>query len=502
VGGARLRLNSSAPLVKGDTVRVVVAGGGIAALETLAGLHVLAGDRVETTLLAPDRSFAYRPLSMATPFALLDERSRPLDELARGVGATFVRHRLAQVDHARRRVLTDDGSFLDYDALVVAVGPHPARGPQDLVWRRGPDATRRFAHILGDLERGDVRSLVVVVPPRAAWPVDAYELALVASLAAARAGSGARVSLITAERAPLEAFGDTASEAVTAELARAGIELVAGVDARRAERREVVDGDAFSSMIARMGRRRGLRGEQGGVELRLGGRESVTVDRALFLPAAQGPAIPGMPCDAHGFIPVDAHGRAGGEEGLFAAGDATPLVLKHSSLAAAQGAAAAEAIAATAGAEIDPRPWSPILYGLLTVPPHFGGARGSPWVRPGEPITHCLWWPPGHAAGRHLAPYLAATDPRVRPGLEWHPNGIPIAVSLAGATGVATTASSPDPALVRRDAMERQLLAIRRAEREGETLERALEARGRDFERHERDVVQRLRAAGYLQGGA
>ncbi len=479
-------------------MRVVVAGGGIAALEALAGLRALAGDRVETTLLAPDRTFSYRPLSMATPFAFLDERSRPLDELARGLGASLVRDRLAQVDHARGRLLTEDGNFIGYDVVVVAVGPHPPRGRRELTWSRGPDATRRFARILEEIEQGAVRTLALVVPPRAAWPVDAYELALVASLAAARSGAGAKVSLITAERAPLEAFGEAASEAIAAELGHAQVELIAGVDARLPERGPAEDGDAFSSMVARVSRGGRARGG-GGLDIDLGVRGSVTVDRAQFLPVVQGPAIPGTPHDAHGFIPVDAHGRAGGEERLYAAGDATPLVLKHSALAAAQGAAVAEAIAAAAGADVDPRPWSPVLYGLLMLPPHFAGERGSPWVRPGEPITHCLWWPPGHAAGRYLAPFLASDDQRVRPGLEWHPNGVPVAISLAPESEAATMPGEPDEASVRRDAMHRQLLAIRRAEREGETVGRALESRRGDFERHEREVVQQLRAAGYLQ---
>jgi len=480
-------------------MRVVVAGGGIAALEVLAGVRALAGDRVETTLVAPDRAFSYQPLSMATPFAFLDERSRSLDGLASGLGATFVRRRLAQVDQARRRLLTDDGSFIEYDILVVAVGPHSPRERQELTWRRGPDATRRFAGILEEIERGVAGSLAIVVPPRAAWPVDAYELALVASLAAARGGSDARVSLITAEQAPLEAFGEAAAEAIAAELACAGIAVIAGVNARLPERRWRDDGDAFSSMVARVSRRGRRRRGADGLDLELGERDSIRVDRALFIPAVQGPAIPGTPSDAHGFIPIDTHGRASGEERLFAAGDATPLVLKHSSIAAAQGTAVAESIAAVAGAKIDPRPWAPVLHGLLLLPPHFAGARGSPWIRPGEPITHCLWWPPGHATGRYLAPYLATADPRVRPGLEWHPNGIPIAVSLACTSDAATTPNPPDEAAVRRDAMQRQLLAIRRAQQEGANVERALEARGRDFERHEREIVKELRAAGYLQ---
>lgn len=59
-------------------MRVVVAGGGIAALEVLAGLRTLAGDRVQATLLCPERSFSYRPLSTAVPFRFRKERTRGL----------------------------------------------------------------------------------------------------------------------------------------------------------------------------------------------------------------------------------------------------------------------------------------------------------------------------------------------------------------------------------------------------------------------------------------
>jgi len=85
-------------------MRVVVAGGGIAALEVLAGLRALAGERVQATLLCPERSFSYRPLSTAVPFRFRNVRTRGLKELAGGLGATLVRDGLAQVDHARRRV--------------------------------------------------------------------------------------------------------------------------------------------------------------------------------------------------------------------------------------------------------------------------------------------------------------------------------------------------------------------------------------------------------------
>ena len=63
-------------------MRVVVAGGGIAALEVLAGLSALAGERVTPTLIAPVANFSFRPLSTAAPFTFRGERSRTLAELA------------------------------------------------------------------------------------------------------------------------------------------------------------------------------------------------------------------------------------------------------------------------------------------------------------------------------------------------------------------------------------------------------------------------------------
>jgi sulfide:quinone oxidoreductase len=472
-------------------VRVLVAGGGIAALEVLSGLRTLAGDRVQATLLCPERSFSYRPLSTAVPFRFRKERTRGLEELVGGLGASLVRDGLAQVDEARGRVLTTNGDFLPYDVLVLAVGARLAVTRGALTWRRGREETAELARLLHELEDGTARSAVFVVPPRAAWPVDAYELALVASLAARRGGSRAQVSIVSAEAAPLEAFGSEAGEAIGIELERAEIQLITGVEVTIPDERDEPGRDAFSSAVARSPDR---------LVLRLGDRRSMDVDRALFVPAVRGPGVGGTAHDDSGFVRVDEHARVLGQDGVYAVGDATALSLKHSTLASRQGTAAAEAIAAAAGANVDPEPWSPTLYGLLTLPPHFPSAAGSPWLDDGEPVTHCVWWPPGHVAGRHLAPYLASVDRGVRPGLEWHPNGVPVAVTVAEYAGSDVTApSAPTEAAVSRDAKTRQLMAVRRAGREGQRLEHELERRLEAFERHEREVVAQLRAAGYLR---
>jgi len=482
-------------------MRVVVAGGGIAALEVLAGLRALAGDRVHATLLAPEAFFSYRPLSTAVPFTFREERRRTLDELASGLGAAFVRDGLAQVDAARRRILTHDGDFLPYDTLVLAVGARAASAGAGETWARGAGGTSLLSRLLRQLEDGVLRSVAFVVPRRAAWPIDAYELSFVASLAARRAGAAPKVFLLTAEDAPLQALGAAAGEAVGAELARAGVELITGVDVRDHAAGEERGRDAFSAMVARVSRRRRQRAAREHTVLQLEPGSPLAVDLAVSLPAVYGPAMAGMAHDRSGFVPVDGHCRIPDASGLYAAGDATSLSLKHSTLAASQATAAAEAIAAQAGADVEPNPWSPVLYGILALPPHFPGPPGSPWLDHGEPVTHCLWWPPGHVAGRHLAPYLSSVDPGVRPGLEWHANGLPIAVpvDMDADAQAGAPPSVPSEAAVRHDAITRQLMAIHRAEREGAKLEQALERRGREFERHEREVIQRLHAAGYLR---
>ena len=49
-------------------LRVVVAGGGVAGLETLLALRVLAGDLVKLHLISPGENFVYRPLEVVEPF--------------------------------------------------------------------------------------------------------------------------------------------------------------------------------------------------------------------------------------------------------------------------------------------------------------------------------------------------------------------------------------------------------------------------------------------------
>jgi sulfide:quinone oxidoreductase len=86
----------------------------------------------------------------------------------------------------------------------------------------------------------------------------------------------------------------------------------------------------------------------------------------IALPELLGPSVRGLPRTPGGFIPIDRHARVKSlDKGVFAAGDGTDFGVKHGGVAAQQAVAAAESIAALAGAPVVPRPFAAQLHGLL-----------------------------------------------------------------------------------------------------------------------------------------
>src|SRR6266516_4122297 len=111
-----------------EPLRVVVAGGGVAGLETLVALRGLVGHRVALTLVTPEDDFTVRALEVLEPFGLGASQRYPLVELAADLDARFVRDAVARVERSERTVRLESGGELAYDVLVLAVGafPHPA----------------------------------------------------------------------------------------------------------------------------------------------------------------------------------------------------------------------------------------------------------------------------------------------------------------------------------------------------------------------------------------
>jgi sulfide:quinone oxidoreductase len=115
-----------------------------------------------------------------------------------------------------------------------------------------------------------------------------------------------------------------------------------------------------------------------------------------------------VPHDRNGFVPTDAHGLVRGLDAVYAAGDLTDFPVKQGGIATQQADAAAESIAAAAGIQIDPQPFTPVLRGLLLtgLTPRY--LRTEPGSVRSTADTEPLWWPPAKIVGRHLAPFLAS----------------------------------------------------------------------------------------------
>lgn len=308
-------------------LNVVIAGGGVAALEAGLGLRDLAHRKVKVTLVASSEEFVYRPMAVAGTFGRGEPRRLPLRQVANDIGAEFVQDTLKAVDTAEQRVQLESGDDVAYDALVITVGAQPTAVLPDAIMMPGPDVEGHLDRLLHDIGAGVVERLAFAIPSRTVWPLAIYEVALSARAYAERAHAELAISIVTVEDAPLSLFGPEVSSGVSELLSNAGIETITSASAE---------------------------------DLALSG-----FDRVFASPQLVGPGIAGLPSDSAGFLPVDAHGRVSGVENVYAAGDATDFPLKFGGISAQQADAVAESIAALAGASVEPKPLDPEIHGML-----------------------------------------------------------------------------------------------------------------------------------------
>jgi sulfide:quinone oxidoreductase len=361
---------------------ILVAGGGVAAVETVAAVRALAGPLPHITVLAPEARLEQRPASVAAPFGLGPPAPLPLAEVARHAAFQLHLGALQSVAPGAHEIVTDAGERVGYDTLVVAVGALARPAVPGALTFTGADDAMAVAEAVEQAER-----LAFVMPSASGWSLPVYELALMAALERPRAD----IVVVTAEREPLWIFGAEASRALRELLAQRGIGLRTGA-------RAVAVSEGWLELV---------------------GVPSLRADRVVALPRLIGPAVPGLPHDGGGFLPVDPHGAVHGVSDVYAAGDATAFPLKQGGLAAQQADAVAEAIAAALGAPVTPEPFHPVLRGLLLT----GGAplylradaHGGTSRRLARAAVsrRALWWPPGKVAGRYLAPLLATARPPV-----------------------------------------------------------------------------------------
>jgi sulfide:quinone oxidoreductase len=367
-------------------LRVAIAGGGVAALETALALADLAGERTDVTLIAPNAEFAYRPLSVREPFAYGAARRYPVARIARDAGATLLVDELGWVDPEEHTIHTAGGRAVEYDALVLALGARiNARYTHALtIDDRRLDET--LHGLIQDVEGGYVHSLAFVAPGRMAWPLPLYELALMTAARAYDMGVELATTIVTPEDRPLGIFGPTASESVSRLLTDAGIETI---------------GSAYAEIPS-----------VGEIVINPGDRR-LRVDRAIALPELYGPCVRGIPLGEHGFIHVNRHGLVPNVGHVYAAGDATDFPIKHGGLSSQQADAAARSIAALAGAPVKPEPFAPVIRGMLLTgqQPRYLTARITGGQGFSSQITDApTWSPPSKIASLYLAPYIEGLD--------------------------------------------------------------------------------------------
>lgn len=370
---------------RGEDPKILIVGGGVGAIETGLALRDLAGDRAEVEICSGRGDFVYRPFAVGEPYGASRVLRYGLEGVAAECGARFREENVTAIDPKLRLAKTHDGTEIPFDYLVVACGAR-------LLWSVPGAATfwgvadeGEMQEVVTRLRQGRLRRLVFTMPGGHGWALPAYELALLAATEMAQRGiTGTRITIVTPEDGPLQIFGRRASEQVAELLADHEIEVIAGTHPVAYEdgALAIVPGDPLEA------------------------------DAVVSLPRLEGRHIEGLPYDAGGFIPVDDHSRIAGLSNAFAVGDVTTFPVKQGGIATQQADAAAEAIAADLGCEVEANPLDPVLRGILWTgaKPRYlfgwlGGGHGETSVaseRPPWPIDN-----PSKLIGRYLTPFLA-----------------------------------------------------------------------------------------------
>lgn len=254
---------------------------------------------------------------------------------------------------------------------------------------RDAEADTLFRGVVQDIEEGYSKTIAFLAPDGPMWLLPLYELALMTAERAHGAGfDDVELTLVTPEPWPLAGFGRAASGAVAKLLEETGIRVLC-------------------SALAQVPAKGQLLVQPQGLELH--------PDRMIAMPRVSGPAIRGIAGGgAQGFIPIDRHCTVPGTDGrVFAAGDATAFPVKHGSLGAQQADAAAAAIAALAGLDVEVEPHRAVIRGMLLTggQPLYLSARvvGGQGFE-SEVSREPLWSPAEKVVAEELGPYLAELE--------------------------------------------------------------------------------------------
>ena len=335
--------------------RVLIAGGGVAGAEAALALRDLAADWVEVSLRDPRREFVFRPFAVGEPYGAARIVRYDLQRLAARCDASFQTDGIASVDVERQVAVTRNGDRLPYDYLVLASGVRMLWAVPGAVTFWGVADEGQVGEVFAGLRAGALRRLICTMPAGCSWALPLYELALLGVTTLAKAGVGrTQITVVTPEEAPLKLFGRRAGEQMGRLLKERGVEVLAGA--------------------------RPVRFAAGRLQVASG--EEIEADAVISLPRLEGRRIAGIGHDVDGFVRVDDRGRAAGLERVFAAGDITTFPVKQKGIAAQQANVVATAIAAELDPGIGPRPFDPVLRGVLWA----GTESHHLYGRPDDPL--------------------------------------------------------------------------------------------------------------------
>jgi len=379
-------MNSDSDGTPTEQFRVIIVGGGMAAMEAALALHELAPGQAQVSVLAPNEQLVYRPMTVREPFAYQPASRYELEPIVRDAGATLIADELEWIDPEQQVVHTRTGAQLPYDALLLALGAKARARYEHAVTIDDRRLDETLQGVIQDIETGYVKSLAFVSPGRMPWQLPMYELALMTAGRAYDMDVELAITIVTPEDSPLAIFGATASGAVAELLERSHITTINSAYAEVPRAGEIVINP---------------------------GDRHLRVDRVIALPELYGPGVRGIPLSEHGFIRVDQYGRLLEGGPIYAAGDAIDFAVKHGGLASQQADVAAESIAALAGAPVTPKPFHPVIHGMLLT-----GAKPlylTAKITGGHGFSSELsdtptWSPPMKVAAKYLAPYLDALD--------------------------------------------------------------------------------------------
>jgi sulfide:quinone oxidoreductase len=326
--------------------RVLILGGGFAALETAFLLRMRAHDACEIKLVADSDRFLFRPNTIYIPFGadpehFFIELPKPLERR----GITLETGAVADVDPRDKKVTLEDGRELPYDQLVIATGAgmraqevpglteHAATiwTPETML-----DLGVRFQALRDAARAGREQRVLFLIPPNNKCAGPLYEIAFMLEtwLRREHAREPVQITYSTYESSYIQAFGPRLHEVVIAEFAERGIEGHTNEEVSEVSAGQVryTDGSTrdFDLLVA-------------------------------FPPYVAAKRFEDLPSDDRGFLQTDPQTRqVAGHPDIYAPGDAGDFPVKQAFLALLQSDSVAEHLAARISGRDFATPFDPV----------------------------------------------------------------------------------------------------------------------------------------------